>query len=648
LLRVKVLHVNVSTCKYEVKEYGNVLGPLDLGIELHLNYYKSYGYEVFNPNNVVVLGKGPFVGGGLFGAHRLVFVFRSPVTKGLYASTLGGAAYAFMGVGVDALVIEGKSEHPLIIFLKSSNDGEISVRFEVVDKIHDIYHNYDGFKGVRALVRYILSNYWNFIKDAKARIAAVGPASFNSVFGAIYSPVIDYVTRKILVEDWAARGGPGSVLAQAHNVAAIVFGGDNYKLIPKILRRFDSVSGIVTAILGESYVKKVIETTSKYSYDLDVRSGGTFGSNYKIYKEKVPYFNWRTLELSSNLRRKIYDIIINYLWKPFNEKVISSGIWHTCGEPCIVKCKKVDERGRKIDYEPYNGLGPQLGIFNFDDVSDVVDLADTYGYDAIELGNILAFLFEALSKNLLRPDELGLDGKPHYDPETYNPKYSSRNALVAIKIIENMTLGKSDTLKVIAREGLRTALKKLSKSLEERTKKVGLKFEDIAVYVPYGDYGYITPNYYISPGVLAPLAVLGRYWTLYSLAFMDPEEYAAAALDRALKEYLLDNAGLCRFYRRWVEKHLQDLYKIVYGVEVDLMKHAKEYYKKVIEYQAKSNALPRFWESTKVIKLLESMACEYGSKEWCEKFKKSPKDAALEWWSRFVRYLSSNLGVKFT
>ena len=648
MLRVRVLHVNVSTRKYELREYDGVLGPLDLGIDLHLNYYKSYVYGVFDPNNVMVLGKGPFTGGGLFGAHRLVFIFRSPLTRGLYVSTLGGAAYRFMGVGIDVAVIEGKAKHPLIIFLRGFNDGKISVEFEVIDDIHNIYDRYKDFKGVRALVKYILDNYWDFICEAKARIAAVGPASFNSVLGAIYSPVIDYVTREVLVEDWAARGGPGSVLAQAHNVAAIIFGGDNYGSIPKVLRRFDSVSGIVTAILGESYVKKVIETTSKYSYDLDVRSGGTFGSNYKIYKEKVPYFNWRTLELSSDLRKRIYDIIINDLWKPFNEKVISSGIWHTCGEPCIVKCKKVGERGRKIDYEPYNGLGPQLGIFNFDNVSDVVDLVDTYGYDAIELGNILAFIFEALSKDLLRPNEVGLDGKPHYDPETYKLEYSSRNALMAKRLIEYMTLGKSDVLRIIAKEGLRIALKKLSKLLEERVKEAGLRLEDVAVYVPYGDDGYITPNYYMSPGVLAPLAVLGRYWTLYSLAFMDPEEYAAAALDRALKEYLLDNAGLCRFYRRWVERHLQDLYKIVYGIKADLMKHAKEYYKKVVEYQARSNALPRFWESAKVIKLLENMACEYGSKEWCEKFRESPKDAAQEWWSRFVKYLSSNLGVKFT
>ncbi len=59
-----------------------------------------------------LLGKGVFAGSIFYGSHRLIAVFRSPLTRGLHVSAVGGAAYSFMRTGVDAICMESKSELP--------------------------------------------------------------------------------------------------------------------------------------------------------------------------------------------------------------------------------------------------------------------------------------------------------------------------------------------------------------------------------------------------------------------------------------------------------------------------------------------------------------------------------------------------------
>ncbi len=635
--------MDLSNNSYTIKEYKEYSGVVDLGVDLHLNTFKSYKHDVYDPRNAVVIGRGPFAGGGLFGAHRLTAVFRSPRTQGLFVTSIGGAGYNFVGTGLNAISIEGRAKDPKIIFVQGIEDGDIKVRTETINSLESIYGGYNGFIGVKALAHYIIDNFWEFIVKNKARMVLVGPASYKSGFGALYSPSIDYMSKKIRVEDWGSRGGGGSVLARAHNVVAIVYGGHNYKNVPNVLRRFDTAYGLLSSILGESYLKKVLESTVKYNYDVKTRSGGTFGQNYLIYREKVPMFNWRTLELEKTLRSKLYDELIEKFYKPFNKEVINNYSFVTCGEPCPVKCKKVSSEGQHIDYEPFNASGPMLGIFDFKDAKEVIEMIDSLGYDAIEMGNILGWLFELLEKELLKPEELGISEKPIFDPEEYESRYSKKNAEIAVRLITEMTYGNNEILREIAEKGVREAAKSLDESFSDRVKKKGIKFEDLAVYIPFGDKGLMMPNYYFTPGMFAPLPILGRYWTLYSLVFLEPEDYAKLAVERAFYELMLENVAWCRFHRKWVEKVLKELYKSVYGVDIDVLERSKVVYAKIVEYQRLAGALPQFWESKRVLDILHKMALEYDSKEWSEKFEQNTLDAAREWWERFYRALKEEL-----
>jgi len=636
--------VDLGSKSYAVREYEGYLGPLDIGVDLHLKVYESFKYDVYDPRNVVVIGRGPFAGGGFFGAHRLIVVFRSPLTKGLHVSAVGGAAYRFLRTGLHGLVIEGKSDSPCILLIEGLRDG-VRVRFDYLDmdELFEIYKGYEGFRGVRALTKYLISNYGEFIKRNKARALLVGPASFKSCMGAICSPNIDYVKLEVRVEDWAARGGGGSVLAKSHNLVATIYGGQVE--VKEGVGRFDYASGLVASSIHQPYVRAVIEGTKKYSYDLETKTGGTLGSNIVAYGDKIPCFNWRSIKVGKDVRKKIHDLMIKYFLEPFNREIIEGTFWRTCGEPCPVRCKKTTDDGKHIDYEPFNGCGPMIGVLDIHDAFEVVDLVDELGYDAIEIGNLLGWLFEAIEVGLLKPEEVGLHGKPVIDPVKWELGHSKINKKLALNVIEEMTYGDNEVLRLIAEKGLRAAAKELDKKFAGRVKELNLRFEDLGVYVSYGEEGHITPNYYWSPGVLAPLAVLGRYWTLYSPVFLNPEEYAAAAIDRAIKEYAVDNSGWCRFHRRWVEKALPKLYRAVHNVVVDPFENAKKFYRGMIEYQVRAGAIPKFWDSSRVIEVLGSTACEHDSSEWCERFRKDPVGAAREWWLRFLRYVKEFFNV---
>jgi len=649
-MKTRVLFIDAGERKYRVEEIDDpeILGPIDLGVKIHLERYESYKKDALDPGNPLVFGMGKFAGSAIFGTHRLTFVFKSPITGGLFASAMGGAAYVFVKTGVDAVVLEGRSEKPLIIKIEGDEKGEVKVDFKEIekDKLFEIYEGYEGFKGVYAFQRYLLDEFKEEFKN-DYRAAIVGPAAFTTNIAGIVSITIKKGEMDKGSEDWAARGGSGTVMCQAHGVVAIVFGGKWRKSFPvEDISNPKTADSIFREVFGKPLHQVVTEATVKYRYDPKIGSGGTFGGNYPSLKVHTPMFNWNNIYLPRETREKLHAVIMEHYWKPFNEEAIKTRSWKTCGEPCPVACKKV-RLGYKVDYEPYEGVGPQSGIFEIHAADIAVEAVDSMGFDAIEFGNVVAWIFDCLSKGLLKPEEIGLEEKPVFDPYKYKVEFSEKNAKIAAKIAEEMAYGRNEILSIISR-GLRRACKELDARFSERVKKVGVKFEDLAVYPSYGKDGHITPNFYWTPGLIAPIAVSGRYWTLYSGVFHDPETYASAALERAVKELYSDDGGFCRFHRKWAEKLAEKLYEKAYGVKINLAEHYKKTYSKILEYNVKAGAQPTFWDSMKTIDLLATAAEEYsGEGEWAKKFKEDKVNAAREWWLRFARKVEEFTGVKF-
>uniref|UniRef100_A0A7C4FF11 Aldehyde ferredoxin oxidoreductase n=1 Tax=Ignisphaera aggregans TaxID=334771 RepID=A0A7C4FF11_9CREN len=648
MLKYTVLRLNVSTKKWSLSSYsiGEVLGPIDIGIKIH-NEMESWSRDVFDPANALIIGSGTFAGSKLFGTHRLVTVFRSPETGGIHVSEMGGAAYRFIGCGVNAISIEGRSEEPAIVFVKGDEKGVREVSIENIDrtKLNEIYKGYGGYIGAYALEKYLVDVYWSTVSALKARPIVVGPAALKTVYGALVSIDIDFVRKRFIEgsEDFAARGGPGSVLAQAHNVVAIVAGGSYKPELPRQLTDFAELTKFLRDALGKDFVSTVNEATVKYRYDPSIGAGGTFGVNYPHYRESLPMFNYSTIYLHRAVRKRVVDLLLEHFWRPVKEETFDKAkTWTTCGEPCPAACKKI-WRGKKLDYEPSNGLGPWIGVFKIELTAKLIDLADQLGFDAITIGHVIAWLLEATYRGLLQPQEIGLSEKPRFDPMLLNVDELAINAKLAEELLIHLVEERTEVLKIVAR-GIREAAKKLDDMFADRVKKLGMRFEDLVVYQPYGERWYMTPNYYWTPGLLLPLPVTGKYWTNYTSTFIEPEEFGKTVATRIIKEVEISNAGLCRFHRGWAEKVLPKLYEAL-GVKIDLDQYTKMLYQQIAEYNIKAGAKPRIIEGDRAKDVIVLLANELGVEEWSKKFA-SNRDATLrEWIERTIKVVTSQLGL---
>jgi len=645
----RVARIDVGSKHYQLREYdvNEILGPIDLGVKIHYEI-QSWKYNVLDPHNVLILGCGPFAGSKIFGSHRIIAIFRSPESKGLHFTAMGGVGYKFIRCGVHAISIEGKAEKPTIIMIEGEEDGNVKISFDHIDEkiLEQIFRGYGDHLGAPALERYLIDNYWDFITRTQARPIVVGPAAFNTIYGALISLDVDTSKQRFIPgrEDFAARGGGGSVLAQAHNVIAIVAGGSWKPNLPETLTDITKLNEFFKKLANSDYIQTVTKATVKYRYDETIGAGGTFGVNYPHYRELLPLFNYNTTYLPKHIRRKLVDILIERFWMPFVEETfIKNKSWETCGEPCPAACKKI-WRGKKVDYEPFNAMGPFIGVLSLDKASKNVDLGDALGYDLITLGHIVAWLLEAVYKGLLKPEEIGIKDVPNLDPNALNIDLWSKNSELARDIIINLTEKKTEVLKIIAEKGIRAAAKELDRMFKDRVEKIRIRFEDLVVYVPYGEDGYMTPTFYWSPGVILPLPITGKYLTNYTPTFTEPDEFAKTVTIRAIKEILVENAGFCRFHRGWLEKYLPELYKLI-GATVDLDKHGRELYLSIALYNVAANAKPQYLESEKAKDIIYTIAIEVNNTNWVPKFLSDRDGAIREWWIKTGNLIVEQLGL---
>ena len=608
-IEVNVEEENWQPLKVEGK------GPIEVGVKLH----KEAGTQSWDPleKNITVIGAGPFARSPFYGTNRMVVLFKSPMTYTLHVSACGGVGFEFVRSGTNLVVIKGKSEKKKVIVVEGDESGIKDVKFYPVNE--DVY-TYSDLFGTFAISKYMWDRF------GPGRGIAVGPFALRSRTASLASIEIVHGHPSPFAVDLFGRGGGGSVLARVHGVLGI-FAKGSYEppKLPSTLP--DEIS---MEVFGEPYVSVVLKATTKYRYDPKYKSGGTFGVNYPHYRDLIPTFAFNSIYFSDQVRIMISNMILKYFWKPFQEETIKRRQFGGCGDPCPAACKKV-WRGVKVDYEPSNAMGPLIGIFRLDLTVKLIEMVDSYGADAIETGHALAWIMDSVRHGLLRPEDLGIEEVPNFDPLSFDPiEDSERNFKIAKKLLEDYLNGKG-IMGEVAEKGIRMS----AKEFNERFGAKEVRFEDLAVYVAFGERGYMTPNLYWAPGMVAPLYVLGRYWTNYRPTIDEPEKFAKSSLRRALKELMVDNAGICRFHRRWAEKALPLMYEKVVGEKVD-DEYAKEIYKEIALYSREAKAEPVPWEGRKTKDIVATMAKRL-LPEWYGR--------EYEWWRIFKETIDRELGL---
>ena len=369
----------------------------------------QYGWDRFKKDaNSMTFGGGLLAGSTLAGTRRMIFCGYSPQWEGFYVSALGGAMYVMHRLGVNYVCLRGRLEKKSILVFTYLN-GEYSVRFDSItpEKYWQGYEdaNHQQWSGFHGLNHYLFEKYRTLFPDNFWRILTVGPAAKITNSGAIGSTQIrnGELTQ---IEDWAGRGGMGSRLLQYHHIAGIVFGGDWQD---PALKEGKELDAYFMEHFGQNAMRSDLALSEKYRYVPKFNTGGTFGVNMHEGEDRIFSFNYNSVYQPYEKRLEQHETFIaDHYLKQFNDEIIQPRNFAHCGEPCAVACKKYISKYKK-DYEPYEALGPNIGVFDQRAAEKINYAVDEAGFDAIQAGGTIAWIMELLHDRLIDPESLGLE-----------------------------------------------------------------------------------------------------------------------------------------------------------------------------------------------------------------------------------------------
>jgi glyceraldehyde-3-phosphate dehydrogenase (ferredoxin) len=532
---------------------------------------------------------------------------------------MGGAGLVFDNLGINMVSIVGKAPSPSVLYLNRDHGEEVQVELIPIDATR-VWA--DGRGGAYAMMDEAL-RLCGPRYAGEYRALAVGPAALATDYaGVLSAPVKD--GRATDVDTWAGRGGFGSMLLAEHGIAAVVYGGT---VVDDDFRD----RSVADAWFEEKYKQKLavkdFEATTKYRFDPKFQTGGTFGVNYASVGGRIIAFNYRSVEWPEERRLELHKrLVLDHYLRQFNEETIAPKKQATCGEPCSAVCKKLNGEYKK-DYEPYQTMGPLCGIFDQRAAELLNRTSDAAGFDAISGGGVLAWLMDCLDSGELSPEDLGVSSKPRWEPEGFDPVADSmHNAKLGVELIDA----------IINKRGLIDFSEGVRKWARRVRRERGVRILDRFVYTANGRKGWMVPNQYWTPGALAPMAIMGKYYMHYGSEFLPPRELGRTCAERLKKELIMDNAGICRFHRGWAEDYVPQAMETLYGKR-------DAYLRSVSSAASRLNSRNAgvYWESESNVRFVKSFLRrardveKQSSREldrWISFFDEDPGEAALEFW----------------
>jgi len=617
---LKVLFVDAGTSFYRINHYklGDFFGPVDLG--LHLS----------GKNNSLNISTGLFAGSIFPGSNRLIFTGYSPCWGGFFISSMGGAGLVFDNLGINMLSIVGKAATPSVLYLNRKHGEEIQIEVHPIE-IQKIWN--EGRRGVYSLMDHTFHLFGDSYSN-DPRILATGPASQATDFGAICSvPILK--GKLTYVDTWAGRGGFGTKLFREHGIAAIIYGGT---FIDEDFRDRNVADQWFVDKYQMRLSAKDMEVTTKYRFDPEFETGGTFGVNYASLGGSMFSFNYKSIYMDESERLEIHDkFIINHYLKQFNQETIKPKKQKNCGEPCVAVCKKMHGRFKK-DYEPYQAMGPLSGIFDQRAAERLNHHADMYGFDAISAGGVLSWLMECLSEKNLTPRELGIKNIPVFSVKNFDVVSSSmHNADIGVALLDS----------IIEKRGILDLSEGARKFARRLSRQKGKKVLDSFVYTAYGRKGWMVPNQYWTLGVLSPMAIMGKYYMYYGQDFITPRELGKRGAARLRGELIMDNLGICRFHRNWAEEMMPEIIDSLYGLKQQFIENNH-----VTASRINSRNSSVFWEPDRNIDIVYTFLKRKHILEnnndtelikWMNYFEKNKHEAALSFWYEMHKGIQESL-----
>jgi aldehyde:ferredoxin oxidoreductase len=364
----KILRVDLSSGKLVTEEPPENFYRQYFGGEGFISYFLlkelPKGVEPLSPANKLIFAAGPLTGVPAGGCGRHSVGGKSPLTGGYGEADSGGYWGAELKMaGFDAIIVEGKAEKPVYLFIR---DGEAQIK--------DARHLW----GMKALE--CQNAIREELADPNIKVALIGPGGENLVRFACVMNDLDAA---------AGRTGMGAVMGSKNLKAVACRGHQRVSLadpqaVKDIARWIKENTPITLKGMRDFGTARLIPTLNS--------SGGLPTRNFQL----------GSIESADKLSgQAMADTIL---------------VSRRACFACSVQCKrevKVDEpyvvnpRYGGPEYETLAALGSDCGITDLVAVAKANELANAYGLDTISCGATIAFAMECFENGLLAKKDTG-------------------------------------------------------------------------------------------------------------------------------------------------------------------------------------------------------------------------------------------------
>jgi aldehyde:ferredoxin oxidoreductase len=441
----KILRVDLSKGSISVDEPDDIFYRRYFGGSGFIGYFLlkelAAGVDPLGPDNKLVFAGGPITGVPIAGSGRNSVGAKSPLTGGFGQGEVGGFWGAeFRHTGYDAIIIEGKAESPVYLWIEDEKA-----------EIKDARHLWGKTTlEVQKLIQKELGS-------TAIRVTQIGPAGENQVH---YACIVNDINHA------AGRTGLGAVMGSKNLRAIAVRGHGKIPLADE----------------------KAVSALAKWLRDDCKVNRGAVGMSQNGTSGLVAGFNMIGALPTLNFQQGTFEGAEKLSAATINETILvkRGGCY-----ACPIRCKphvavdgtyKVDPAYGGPEYETLASLGSSCGIDNLEAVARGNQLCSAYGLDTISTGVTIAFAMECFEKGIITEKDTG------------GLKLNFGNADAMLEIIEQ--IAHRDGFGKVLADGSAQASKSIGRGAEELAMHV--RGQEIPMHEPRYKQG-LGLGYTISP-----------------------------------------------------------------------------------------------------------------------------------------------------
>ncbi len=433
----KIIRIDLTDGSIKIEEPNDIFYRTYMGGKGFIAHYLlkelKPGIDPLSEDNKLIIAAGILTGLSVAGVPRFAVGAKSPLTGGYGQSEAGG----FWGpelkkAGFDGLIIEGKADKPVYIYIK---DGQIEIK--------DAGHVWGKETGETQEILF------KEVGDKTIKVLQIGPAGENLVKYACILNGLKHAN---------GRNGLGAVMG-SKNLKAVVVKGN--KKIP--VHDNEKISEISKSFL--SYYMENPLTRGLYEYGTPA---GVMGNNAGGI---LPTRNFNDGEFQ-NAEKISAQVMVDTMLK---KRV---GCY-----ACAVRCKRkveiqsddisVDGKYGGPEYETVAAFGSLCENDDLEVIAKANELCNRLGIDTISTGMSIAFAMECYENGIISQKELdGID-------------LSFGNKKSILEIIEK--IARREGIGDVLAEGSEAAARKFGNGADKFV--LCVKGQELAMHEPRGKVG---------------------------------------------------------------------------------------------------------------------------------------------------------------